>query len=73
MSDGIGNWLAGGAAGLFPAADLMSGAVPLIPATSSQALYVQDLVIRNTFQLQQFLFNAQQQHEVLTRAVLDIK
>ena len=38
MSDGIGNWLAGGAAGLFPAADLIAGAVPLIPATSSQAL-----------------------------------
>ena len=35
MSDGIGNWLAGGAAGLFPAADLIAGAVPLI---SSQAL-----------------------------------
>ena len=61
MSDGIGNWLAGGAAGLFPAADLIAGAVPLIPATSSQALILQDLVIPNTFQLQQFLFNAQQQ------------
>ena len=40
MSDGIGNWLAGGAAGLIPAADLIAGAVPLILATSSQALRV---------------------------------